>query len=661
MSWFSALPEFAATAGLVFIPGLIVALSVRFRGFSALALAPVFSTAVSGTFAVIAGAAGIPWNPVTFASSAVLTAAVGFGLTTLIRRQTIGAPNETVPVAFGLRELAPFAALTVGAGIILRRLTQLIGEPENFAQVFDNVFHLNAIRYIFESGNASSLTLGAFQELTGMQAVYPAAWHTYASMTMQLTSAPLALSENTVNMVVAALVWPTSSIFLARVIFGRNPIIALAAGIISGAQVAFPYMLLVWGPLFPNALSLSMLPAAIAVVVQLTGNGYQKMERGARFGWWFALLLSLAGLMTAHMSAINALVVFILPLLIMTFLRALRSLNGSSNKQKARFALVTMVLASVVVMLWIKLRPAFYDYWGPTQTTGGAIGEALTNGPMGNEANWLVTALVVLGVVAACRIPRYRWLVFSYAIAVSLYVVDASQDRGFLRNFLTGTWYQDTYRMAAFLPLIATPLAALGMRALVQFARPYLRRFEERRTLHSTNRRVLASIGGALTMTLLAVSAYFGPIQEYIQRSLIHYKLNEGSAVLTPEELELLGELESLVPDNAVIAVNPWNGSSLAYAFSSRTVLAPHLFAVPDDTRDLLSTSLATKGLTPEVCDAAREENVGYILDFGDRYLVPDPSAANYGGVTDVAPSPGIELVASVGAEARLFQITGCN
>lgn len=652
-----------ATAGLFFLPGFLVALSLRFRGFTALALAPVFSTAVSGTFAVLAGAAGITWNPVTYAAGTLLTAAAGFGLTALVRRRGTAEAVEESPVrtSAALRIWVPVAAAAVGAVMIFRRLTQLLGQPENFAQVFDNIFHLNAIRYIYESGNASSLTLGSFQDLTGMQAVYPAAWHTYASMTMQLTSAPLALSENAVNIVVAALVWPIGSIFLARTIFGRNPIITLATGVVAAAQIAFPYMLLVWGPLFPNALSLSMLPAAIAIIVTLTGNGYRRPGRPENLGWWAALLLSLAGLVTAHMSAINALLVFVLPVLVVTFVRGLKNLKGAAAAKKARFIIGGAVFGAVLVMLWLKLRPAFYDFWGPSQTTGGALGEALTNGPMGNEANWLITALVVLGIVTACRTPRYRWLVISYAIAVSLYVVDASQDRGFLRNFLTGTWYQDTYRLAAFLPLFATPLAALGMWSIVQFLVPYIRRLGAKMPSRPGGRRVWAPIGAALVTALLAVGAYFGPTQEYIARGWPLYALTEGSGVLTPEELELLDEVETIVPEDAVIAVNPWNGSSLAYAFSVRQVLTPHLFVTPDEERDLLSRSLGTEGLTPEVCEAVKEENVEYILDFGDRYLVPDPASVNYPGVTDVAPSPGIELAASVGEEARLFKITGCN
>ena len=667
MSWYSAVPTLIATAGLMFLPGLAVSLSLRFKGFTALALAPVFSTAVSGTFAVLAGALGIPWTPFTFGASALLTAAASFGLITLVTRRR-SPDRRIVPAVTSwhasslTQPLVLLTSVLLAAAMVYRRLIQLLGKPENFAQVFDNIFHLNAIRYILETGNASSLTLGSLQELTGIQAVYPAAWHTFASMTVQLTSAPLGLAENAVNIVVAALVWPISSIFLARQIFGKNPVITLAAGIISAVQIAFPYMLLIWGPLFPNALSISMLPTAIAVIVMLTGAGYRKLDRRDHFRWWIALLLTLAGLITAHMSAINALNVFVLPLLIKAFVGGIKSRQGATAGRKLRFIIGAVVFAAILSALWLKLRPAFYDYWGPTATEGGALGEALTNGPMGNEANWLVSALAILGLVTVCRETRLRWLAYSYAITISLYVVDASMDRGFLRNFLTGTWYQDTYRLAAFLPMFATPLAAAGVWTFVRLLLPHFRRlghaFPSRFTSH---RRVWGAAGTVLLTAILAVSAYFGPTQEYIVRGMIHYALTPESAVLTPDELNLLGKVDEIVADDAVIAGNPWNGSSLAYAFSARHVLTPHLFTSPDEEKDLLSQSLGTDGLTLEVCQAAEDENVKYILDFGDRYLVPDPSSANYPGVTNVAPSPGLDLVASVGEDAKLLEITGCN
>lgn len=68
-------------------------------------------------------------------------------------------------------------AAVLGGAVIIRTLMKLIGQPDHMSQVFDNVFHLNSIRYIMERENASSLTLGSSQ---GQAPIYPASWHTFA-------------------------------------------------------------------------------------------------------------------------------------------------------------------------------------------------------------------------------------------------------------------------------------------------------------------------------------------------------------------------------------------------------------------------------------------------------------------------------------------------
>ena len=46
---------------------------------------------------------------------------------------------------------------------------------------------------------------------------------------------------------------------------------------------------------------------------------------------------------------------------------------------------------------------------------------------------------------------------------------------------------------------------------------------------------------------------------------------------INPDELQLFEDVAELTPEDAVIAGNPWNGSALAYAFTGRRVLFPHV------------------------------------------------------------------------------------
>jgi hypothetical protein len=99
----------------------------------------------------------------------------------------------------------------------------------------------------------------------------------------------------------------------------------------------------------------------------------------------------------------------------------------------------------------------------------------------------------------------------------------------------------------------------------------------------------------------------------------------------------------------------------LAYAFGNRRILTPHLITDTDNERIRLSHELGDGKFSPQVCEAVKNKNVRYILDFGHRYIFNTRGARDYPGVTDVRTQPGIELIAQHGSNIRLFRVTGCD
>jgi hypothetical protein len=271
---------------------------------------------------------------------------------------------------------------------------------------------------------------------------------------------------------------------------------------------------------------------------------------------------------------------------------------------------------------------------------------------------WIISILAISGIVAAFRVKKHRWLIASYALASGLYVVDAAWSKGFMRDFLTGTWYQDTYRLAALLPVLVTPLAAFGALMLWRQSLAIILPRAER---HPRTGRAMPI---ALAMLAVAVSLFAtvrGPVSEYVSRSKAVYNLNEDSAILSKQELALVKRLPLTVPEGARIADNPWNGSSWAYAFGGRGVLTPHLFVGANVDRSIISQRLKSASSDPAVCEALRNERVSYVLDFGSRYLLNLPPSADYPGVTDIGDRPGFQEVDSEGTSAKLYKITACD
>jgi hypothetical protein len=640
-------PIILVSAALIFLPGFLVAYFLRCRNFVAVALAPLFSTAIIGAAGILAGLAGIPWNTAVYASGAALVAGTAFVVSRCLRtRADHTASADLESESFWYRFALPLGAAGLGGVLIFRRLTKLIGQPDHMAQVIDNIFHLNAIRYILESGNASSLTLGAFQDMTP---VYPAAWHTVVAMTAQLTGASLPVAENATNLIVAAVIWPVGCVFLARTLFGTGRCLTVVAGILSAAHAAFPFLLYIWGPLFPNALSMSLLPAALAVVIILFRRAESPSDPPEIQPWILALLLAFVGLGSAHMSAVSALLLFALPLVVSTVVRQWRS----DTRNVIVLATTSVLSTAVAAAIWMKLRPPTSDLWGPHQSLPVAVLQVVVNRPAGAGSVWLVSVLALVGVITALRGRQQRWFIVSYLAAAILYVVDATVPRGIVREFLTGPWYQDTYRLAAFLPLFATVFGALGAQEAT--------RWIQARCQADSMPSVVKFTGILSATALLAGVCYMGPSRMYVHRSYGQYRFDAESSILSPAELEFIQRLDQYVEKDAVIADNPWNGSSLAYAFAGRQVLTPHVNSNHDNERTLISQELGAGNFTPELCDALRNKKVKYILDFGPKLLLKVPDAYSYPGVTVVLSKPGLEVVARQGSAARLIKVTGCG
>ena len=334
------------------------------------------------------------------------------------------------------------------------------GRPEAFSQTYDNVFHLNAVRYILDTGSASSLTASSM--IGG--GFYPAAWHDLVALTAATTGAAIPVSVNAVNLVVGAIVWPLGCIFLAHKILGNRVVVSVAAGILSAAFGAFPLLLLDFGVLYPNFLGNALLPVVVALGIQALG--FARTPSKSKPVAWLLFLLVLPGLALAHPSSFMALMALMVPPLLILWSK----ITSRSARRSPRPALSVagMILAlllglGALAVLWINVRPGERaSSWPPVETTGRAIGEVLTSSAIGAPVSWAVMILAVAGLVSLILRREQLWLVGMYAVIASLFVIVASFPFGDLRTFFTGVWYNDPPRVASLLPLIILPLAVVG-------------------------------------------------------------------------------------------------------------------------------------------------------------------------------------------------------
>ncbi|XTR52917.1 DUF6541 family protein [Pseudarthrobacter sp. So.54] len=325
--------------------------------------------------------------------------------------------------------------------------------------------------------------------------------------------------------------------------------------------------------------------------------------------------------------------------------------------------------AAAVLLTWQAVRPiAEAAFWPPIHSPLGSLWELATNSLMNRPPAIVVSILVAAGVVAMARQRNLWWALGMFGMACALFLVVSSFSPGRLRDFVTAIWYNDSYRLAALVPAVAVLVAAYGAAWLVGLLR---RRLEDRASRQGRGGAVPADAGtpppssapaarlGAMAIVVLVVLTQFGGVQYATDKAHSNYQLTADSQLITRDEMSVLQDMVSLVPDDAVVAANAWNGSALAYALSNRRTIQLHVLSSSFTLDDkIVLDSLREAKTNPTVCPAVRALDVSYVLDFGGQEINggshPAPGLDNLEG-------SGVATLLSRHGDAKLFKFNGCD
>lgn len=675
MSWWSVVPLALVAIGLLFVPGAAVAWASRVRGMALLGVAPAITVSIVAVSALVAPVVNLKWSPLPVALVTIVIAAVALGVATWLRR-TETRPEPT-PINWWAG--AGHAAAVLAAGFLIsRRLVAAFGRPESFSQTFDNVFHLNAVRYIQETGSGSSYTVSA---MTG-GGFYPSAWHDLVALLADVTGASIPVAVNVTNLVVGSLVWPLGCIFLAHKILGKRVIVSTVAGILAAGFGAFPLLLLDFGVLYPNFLGNALLPAALGVGLQAIGLAAQAPKRApkqaskqvavqapkTRLIDALLLVAVLPGITLAHPSSTMALLALLLPPFLFIWAKTTRRLvRRSGNRWRTLAVMVALVAVglAIVAVIWKVVRPAeAAAFWPPIETTGRAIGELLTSSGIGRSVSWAIAALAVVGLVTLLVRRHQLWLVGMYAVIGGLFVVVTSFPFGPVRTFFTGVWYNDPPRLASLLPVVILPLATVGtVWCWDTWIRPLAVKYPVGRSVRLAHRPggspgLAMGAAAVIVAGLLAVSTQQANVREAVSSAAVSYQLSNDSPLVSSDELALINRIPSEVPKDATLAGNPWNGSALAYAFTGRKLIQLHILSELPAGAEEVFTHLNEAKSDPAVCPAVQQLHVGYVLDFGHREVHGGDNG--FRGLDNLEADGVASLVDSQG-QAKLYKLTACG
>ena len=686
--WLSLLPILLSAAALLFIPGALVGASAGLRTPLIIGLAPAISIAIISGTGVAAPILALPWGLTAVATATAVACLAALATRRLMAgRYPQDADSGATGLRPGLRSIAVWcAAWPLSAAATGLTIGRILNTPDAISQTFDAVFHLNAVEWILQTNNASSLRL--FLEAP-QGSVYPLGWHTLVALAMKLcgaTSIPMA--TNATVLAVAGLVWTSGCLTLTHVLFHGRPAALLTAAVMAGSFTVFPFVLLNWGVLYPNFLSIALLPsllAAIRALVPIDGAGPAARPTGLLLP---ATALGVAGL---GLTQPNSIATLLLASVILTTARLITSLRAPLDERPAnalrRQSLITGALAVGLVIVWLYMRPPRESaIWGPSYATSGSVGEAVTSMPVQLPVIWVPAVLTLLGFIAALRTNGYRWLAALHATTGALYVVARSAQDGDLRFFMVGIWYNDASRLGGLIPVTAVPLAALGMLAAARWGReacgacgriiqgitasraretrglPGLRRVREacERLIASGRARPLVWRSSAccvIVLLLVATGPLSGAMSDSVKILEQSYMLAPDSSSLTTDEYALINELPSLIEPDAVIAVDPKSGAALAYALSGADTTVKHLFHRHDADLDIIEKKLNRASADPAVCTALKDVGATYALYFPGKTISNQKA---FVGFAHLDTAPGFELVAERG-QASLYRITACG
>ncbi|MBP1135625.1 hypothetical protein JOE31_001857 [Arthrobacter sp. PvP023] len=680
MTWWQTVPTFALAALIYFLPGLSILAAAGVRRLNLIALAAPVSTSVAACAAVVAPYLHLPYTPLAyFAISGVLA------LLTLAARwwwvrggRTVGSLADNGPLnASDLGRWTAILAVPLGlvfaALLIARRFVTGFGSPENFSQTFDNVYHLNAVHHIAQTQNGSSLSLGNLTEASSY--FYPAGMHDMMALLQMLTGSPVPVVVNVGTIVIGAIVWPLGCMFLVSRLVAYRPVALIAAAVLSAGFSAFPYLLIGFGVLYPNNAAIALLPVILGLAVEMLG-----MSRSAASSFVapaVAFCAALPGMVLTHPSAMVALLGFLVPVLLGRLVRVFSEWREGTTPKKAviRWSAACTGYIAAVVAAWMVLRPGLGAApWLPFQSNARAIGEILGSAPMGTTTAWILAILTVIGLYVVARTLRRTWWILGmYLVAALLYMVVSSWPPGTFRTLLTGVWYNDSFRLAALLPVVTLPIAVFGAEWLLWRIRALVDHVSTLKAgIGSAPAAPIADLGKVpfpaaskavsvwVVLGLLGIAAQGGTLSQVQDRLHSIFDITETSDLVDEDEMKILDEVGAKVPADGVVVANPLTGGSLVYALADRQPLAPHIFGERTEKEQLLLDHWDEAAYNKDVCPAIRELNAYWALDFGTKTVIPteDP----FPGLADVAAgtAPDIEILATSN-EARLVRTTACD
>jgi D-galactosaminyltransferase len=595
---------------LLIVPGAIVARSTQLTWPITVAVGPALTYGVVALAIIPFGALGIPWNAWTALAALAVVAVLAAVLRVLLARYR-DAEGES-------RAVTGWPAVTVAAGVLLGVLliwyAALRGIPhwQSIPSTWDAVWHANTVRFILDTGQASSTHMGELRNVdTHDLLYYPSAFHALVAVDCQLTGAAPTTAYTLSSLAASIWLFPVSAATLTFCVLRRHTPIQWAAGAaataaaLSASFTAVPYVEFDTAAM-PNLTAYGLVAPTLALITS-TLRHRDRIPLA---------VLALVGVFSVH---ITGGVVVVLLLAAWWLLEVLR--------QPVRGRLLDIwALTAVVVPTGLVLLPQFisvkqqedviagHSFLTHLSKKRGLFDAVFQHSRHLNDFPYQYALIGVAGIGGFILLIRKIWWPLAVWLLLIVVNVDAGTPLGGPIGTLAGGFgeffYKDPRRIAAATTLLLVPMAGIGLLALVVVVVGAARRL--------AGRRLSAPAWGGITAVLLLATTLVSG-WHYFPRHRFLFGDKYDSVMIDQRDLEAMAYLAKLPGARDTLIGNAnTDGTAWMYAVAGLHPLWTHYdYPVqqgPGYHRFIFWAYADDADTDPRVPEAVRVLNIRYVL-----------------------------------------------
>jgi hypothetical protein len=555
---------------LLIAPGTIVARIAQLTWPIAVAVGPALTYGVVALAILPFGALGIPWNGWTALAALAVVCVVTTGLQLLLARY-----RDTDAEARGI---AGWPALTVAAGVLLGTLLIMwaayrgLTHWQSVPSTWDAVWHANEVRYILDTGQASSTHMGELRNVETHQALYyPSVFHALTAVFCQLTGAAPTTGYTLSSVAASIWLFPTSAAMLTWHLLrpvttaGRTAAIAATAAALSASFTSVPYIEFGVAAM-PN---LAAYGVAIPTFLLITST----LRHRDRIP---VAVLALVGVLSVHLTG---------GFIVILFLLAWWLLDALWHPVRGRLADIG-ILAATAVPTALILAPQFIGVLKQADIIAGHAFPSFKTVKQGvidalllhtrhlNDfpTQYGLVALVYLG-LAYLLYKRIWWPVAVWLVLTVATIYSGAPFHNPLGAAIEGLstfFYNDPRRLTSVVTMLVTPMAAVAMfgavALVVAIAKRIAGRFKE----------FPAPVWVSATAALLVVTTVF-TARHYLYRHLVLFGDKYDSVMIDQRDLMAMAYLSKLPgAHNTLIGNANTDGTAWMYAVADLHPLWTH-------------------------------------------------------------------------------------